>query len=201
MPPFQLPFIPAELTWWNEPVEWNLGNGEELSILTGEETDLFTDPDGTPAKDNAPCALFTPPDPSFRLSAKVTAEFAATYDAGALQVHAGTGHWGKLALEYSPNWKPTIVSVVTNGVSDDCNSVSLDARSIFLRISRNSRTFSFHYSIDGKFWYLVRYFSLGDVRDLRIGFSAQSPIGARCRALFSEILYLPGPLSDIRNGE
>jgi len=34
-------------------------------------------------------------------------------------------------------------------------------------------------------WHLVRYFSLGNLSTLRIGFSAQSPMGPRCAAVFS----------------
>jgi hypothetical protein len=36
---------------------------------------------------------------------------------------------------------------------------------------------------------------------LRIGFSAQSPTGQGCKAIFSEIRYLPGKIVDLRNGE
>ena len=49
--------------------------------------------------DNAPCALMTPPDPNFILSAKVSVGFGATYDAGALQIRVSEDRWAKLCFE------------------------------------------------------------------------------------------------------
>jgi hypothetical protein len=93
-----------------------------------------------------------------------------------------------------------IVSVVTRGVSDDCNSVSVGDRSAYLRIYRQSDVLAFHYSLDGHYWHFVRYFSLRNSEQLRVGFSTQSPVGQGCRANFSEIHYSPRVLSDLRNG-
>jgi uncharacterized protein len=198
---FCLANVPGEFAWRIEPLQWKCGKGDLLEIVAGPESDLFTDPGGAAAKDNAPCALFTPPDPEFRFSARVEAEFGSTYDAGALHIRTESGPWGKLALEYSPDWKPTIVSVVTRGLSDDCNSAPVKGNCAYLRISRNGAAFAFHYSLDGKKWQMVRYFSLGETSHPQIGLSAQSPLGATCRASFSEIAYLPGSLADIRNGD
>jgi hypothetical protein len=49
-------------------------------------------------------------------------EFASVYDAGVLLVHASERQWAKLCFEYSPQQRPTLVTVVTRGTSDDCNS-------------------------------------------------------------------------------
>jgi regulation of enolase protein 1 (concanavalin A-like superfamily) len=94
----------------------------QFSLLT----DLFTDPATGIPQDNAPVALFTPPDASFLLSAKVAVDFAADFDAGSLQVRVSDDHWGKLCFEYSPQREPMVVSVVTRGASDDCNHVIVD---------------------------------------------------------------------------
>ena len=67
--------------------------------------------------------------------------------------------------------------------------------------ARTPRTLAFHYSTDGRFWHFVRYFSLGLTDVLRAGFSAQSPTGAACRAVFTEISYRAGTLADNRSGE
>ena len=48
---------------------------------------------------------------------------------------------------------------------------------------------------------MVRYFTLGTMDRLRVGFSAQSPTGKKCTAVFSEICYREGVLADNRNGE
>jgi uncharacterized protein len=185
-----LPMIPAELTWQHPPLEWNV-EADSFTISAGESTDWFIDPMGSYAKDNAPAALFKPPDQNFLLSAKVSVQFGSAFDAGTVQVRAGNDLWAKLAFEYSPQKQPMIVSVVTRGVSDDCNSVLIDGTSIYLRIAHNAPAFAFHYSLDGKYWHLVRYFSLGNLDSFQVGFSAQSPTGQHCTALFTEVNNIP----------
>jgi uncharacterized protein len=198
---FTLASVPDILTWKNQPIRSTIDAQQQLSITTGIQTDWFLDPAGKHVKDNAPIALFVPPDSTFCLQAKVTVKFAAMYDAGTLFVYAHEALWGKLCLEYSHQQQPMIVSVVTRGVSDDCNSVSTGNPSAYLRIYRQSDVLAFHYSLDGHYWHFVRYFSLGNLEQLQVGFSTQSPVGQGCQAIFSEIRYTPGALSDLRNGE
>jgi regulation of enolase protein 1 (concanavalin A-like superfamily) len=198
---FTFASIPGSLTWKNPPTQSTSDAGQQLSITAGAQTDWFIDPNGEQVKDNAPIALFVPPDSTFRLQARVTVEFDAMYDAGTIFVYAGDALWGKLCFEYSPQGQPMVVSVVTRGVSDDCNSVSIGDRSVYLRVHRRMDVLAFHYSLDGQYWHFVRYFSLGHLEQLRVGFSTQSPTGQGCRATFSEIRYTPGALSDLRNGE
>ncbi|MGB7537846.1 MAG: DUF1349 domain-containing protein [Anaerolineales bacterium] len=200
MTTFAMPTIPGECHWHIPPLDWSYAS-DRLSILAGAQTDWFIDPAGTYNKDNAPCALFTPTDANFLLSAKVSVEFGATYDAGTLQIRAEDGLWAKLCFEYSPRGRPMIVSVVTRGVSDDCNSVEIERPEIHLRVARTPQTLAFHYSHDGRVWNFVRYFTLGRMDALRAGFSAQSPTGEKCRAVFSNIHYRQGSLKDIRSGE
>jgi uncharacterized protein len=94
-----------------------------------------------------------------------------------------------------------IVSVVTRGVSDDCNSVEIDREEIYLRVARTPQTLAFHYSHDGRDWRFVRYFTLGKLSSVRFGFSAQSPKGGGCAVVFSEMRYSRASLNDNRNGE
>ena len=201
LPGFTLPTLPAELRWHIPPMDWRFDPATGLSITAGPKTDLFNDPAGTVVIDNAPCALMTAPDPNFLLSARVSVGFGATYDAGTLQIRVSDDRWAKLCFEYSPQGQPMVVSVVNRGVSDDCNSVVIAGAEVYLRVARTPRTLAFHYSTDGRFWHFVRYFSLGLTDLVRAGFSAQSPTGAQCRAVFSEIAYRPGTLSDNRSGE
>ncbi|HEX2916133.1 MAG TPA: DUF1349 domain-containing protein [Chloroflexia bacterium] len=200
---FNLPLIPGTLQWRNDPVDTQVEDEKILIITAGETTDWFIDPDGTFARDNTPSALFIPPDDYFLLSAKVGVNFGSTYDAGVLQIFIRPDLGAKLCFEYSPQQQPMVVSVVTRGVSDDCNSVLIDGQEVYLRIFKKGTAFAFHYSLDGKYWHFVRYFSLGefDSQDLRVGFLAQSPTGQKCTASFSEISYRQGSLKDLRNGE
>jgi regulation of enolase protein 1 (concanavalin A-like superfamily) len=201
MTAFSMPNIPGECHWKNQPLDWNVGLDGSLSILAGEHTDWFSDPGGSPPQDSAPCALFVPPDREFLLSARVTVDFASTFDAGTFQIRENDKRWAKLCFEYSPQNQPMIVSVVTRGVSDDCNSVPIEKPLVYLRMAVTPQTIAFHYSNDGKYWHFVRYFTLGKLENLQVGLSAQSPMGQQCKAVFSEIHYRAGILKDARNGE
>lgn len=193
--------LPAPLTWRNTAVAATTADPDQLTISAGVDTDWFIDPAGSYAKGSAPVASFTPPDENFLLTARVTVEFASIYDAGVFFVYADAAHWAKLCFELSPQRQPTVVTVVTRGVSDDSNSATIAGNSVLLRVHRRGDVFAFHYSLDGRFWSLVRYFTLGPLSELTIGFSAQSPTGQSCTATFAAISYQAGLLADVRNGE
>lgn len=201
MPDFHLAALPAPLSWLRDPVTWNVDANDQLTFQAGPATDWFSDPAGNQRKDDAPSALFVSADQEFTLSARIQVAFAATFDAGALLVRVQDDLWAKLAFEYSPQRQPMIVSVVTRGASDDCNSAQVDGDSVFLRITRREGIFAFHYSLDGRLWQLVRYFTLGDAPRLSVGFSAQSPTGSGCAAVFSQIHYTSTAISDLRSGD
>jgi regulation of enolase protein 1 (concanavalin A-like superfamily) len=198
---FHLAGVPAELQWRLDPVEWTVEKDGGLAIRAGAKTDLFTDPKDGARQDAAPAALFVPPDRDFMLSARVTVGFASTYDAGVLHVRLPDERWAKLCFEYSPQGEPMIVSVVNRGVSDDCNSVVVAGTTAWLRVSQSQTATAFHYSLDGTRWSFVRYFSLGPMDGLRVGFSSQSPTGKGCRSEFSNIRYAAGFPRDLRSGE
>jgi regulation of enolase protein 1 (concanavalin A-like superfamily) len=192
--------LPAPLAWLNTPLEATAPAADALRIVAGPQTDWFNDPAGGAPKGNAPVALFSPAEPTFSLSARVTVGFAATYDAGVLFLHASAGHWAKLCFEVSPQGRPGVVSVVTRGTSDDCNSVMIDGDTVHLRLYCQGDVAAFHYSVDGRWWHFVRLFTLGPLAKARAGFSAQSPTGAGCAATFAGIRYRPAPLADLRDG-
>jgi uncharacterized protein len=197
---FTVPPLSFDFQWENRPARWQLHPDGGFSITSGPATDLFVDPAGGSSIHNAPSALCTPTDGDFLVQAWVRPTLTSTFDAGSLQVRAEGGAWAKLCLEYSPQHQARVVSVVTRDVSDDCNSDVIDGDGVYLRIARTARTCAFHYSRDGRFWHLVRYFTLGAPNRVRIGFSSQSPQGAGCTATFSEITYVASSLDNIRNG-
>ena len=127
--------IPGDLQWKNDPAHWKVGPDNSLNITAGAKTDWFIEPSGSGSvSTNAPVALFRPPVENFLLSAKVTVNFASTFDAGVLFLHERDDVWAKLCFEYSPEHKPMVVSVVTRGVSDDCNSTVIDGNTVYLRV-------------------------------------------------------------------
>ena len=196
--PIELPSLPMPLHWHTPPERYELAESA-LTIAAGAHTDLFVDPQGAATTLNAPCLLGATSG-DFMLSARVTVEFAATFDAGVLLLYAGERLWGKLCFEYSPQAQPMVVSVVTRGVSDDCNSFVVEGNSVWLRVARLGRAYAFHASTDGVIWQFVRHFALDDAAALEAGFVAQSPTGEGCVATFDQIRYTPERLADLRSG-
>jgi regulation of enolase protein 1 (concanavalin A-like superfamily) len=191
--------LPQPLEWKNAPVSSSI-DGQALTIDAGQSTDWFISPADGKATANAPILLFTPAA-DFALQAKVRVEFGKQWDAGTLVVYAGDTTWAKLAFELSVHGEPTIVSVVTRGVSDDCNSEVIDGHSVYLQIAKVGRALRFYWSTSGQHWRLVRTFTLDESQPLRAGFGAQSPVGVGATAVFSEIRYIAGAIHDVRKGE
>jgi uncharacterized protein len=198
--PIVVPGLPLPLRRFGEPAACTLGDRGELTLSAGPKTDWFTDPsgDGTPVL-SAP-ALLAEPQGDFMLRAFVHAEHAATYDAGVLVLYANERAWAKLCLEYSPQRTAMVVSVVTRGVSDDCNSWTVEGDGVWLRVSRIGTAFAFHASADGDAWQLVRHFALDTTDPVSVGFEAQSPTGGGCSATFSRIALEQARLADLRSG-
>ena len=195
-----VPVIGEEMHWVNHPVDWTVDGLDGLTVKAGAKTDYFTDPQTNQPRNNAPGAFFAVDAPDVLLSAKLTVDFASDFDAGALFVYDRDDLWGKLCFEYSPRKEPMIVSVINRGTSDDCNGVVIDGNQVYLRVAKLGDVFAFHYSTDGRFWHFVRYFTLGPLQDLKLGFSAQSPTGEGCTVAFSEIAYSQERLQDRRSG-
>jgi uncharacterized protein len=193
----QLSPIPTPLSWYLEPKDWNIIDNV-LTATAGSTTDLFIDPLSSNKSLNAPMLVFED-NQDFMFSARVTVDFNGTFDAGVLVVYQTDTSWAKLCFEYSPNKDPMVVSVVTKGTSDDCNSVFIDGNSVYLRISRINTGFAFHFSNDAKVWHMIRAFAL-EPGTAKVGFLVQAPIGESCRATFSEITFEHKTLNDIRSG-
>ena len=198
-PTTQLPGIPLDLRWRLLPESWEIRAGT-LTVRAGARTDLFHDPAGSPPVGNAPHLLGSAAA-DFQLSARVTVDFEARFDAGALFVYVDPDNWAKLCFEFAPLREPTVVSVVTRGLSDDCNSYPVEGSSTWLRVARRGNSYAFHCSAGGAAWKLVRQFALGREGEVEVGFLAQSPEGDGCTVNFDSVGYRQAGLSDLRNGD
>ncbi|MEV1010679.1 DUF1349 domain-containing protein [Streptomyces sp. NPDC049881] len=198
--PLTLPVMPGPLRPLGSPVEAQATGPAALALAAGPRTDLFADPGGPGRFSDAPALLATPHAGDFVLSARVRAGLSATYDAGALLLYAAPGSWAKLALELSPQGRPTVVTVVTRGVSDDANAFPVESGDIWLRAARVGGAYAFHASTDGRFWHLVRWFALPSDTPPEAGFLAQSPTGEGLPVRFEEIAYARRTLADPRDG-
>lgn len=199
MDSIRIPEIPQSLHWLNPPESWELSAEGQLTLTSPARADWFIDPQGAVSVSSAPALLFPAPDPCL-LSAQVVVEHRATYDAGVLMVYESPQVWAKFCLELSPQGLPMIVSVVTRGVSDDCNAFPVQGP-VFMRVAKLERAYAFHVSQDGMRWDLIRYFTLEDHPRAQIGFEAQSPTGNGCTASFRMIRFEPRRLTELRSGE
>ena len=195
----QLGRLPMAFEWQVAPADWTVGLDGTLRIVAGPRTDLFLDPAGGPPQLGAP-RITAAVEGDFQLSAYVKAELQATFDAGALVLHAADHSWVKLALERSPEGRAMVVSVVTSGLSDDANGRVVTGAGVWLRIARIGGACALHASDDGVRWDLVRHFALPAPDGLTAGFLAQSPTGEGCAATFDGLDFAAEALADLRDG-
>ena len=121
--------------------------GGVLTLTSGPKSDLFIDPAGDEgARPDAGRWTGLPGEHDFTFSARVTVGFGGTFDAGVLLLYLSERRWAKLCYEFSPQRKPTAVTVVTHGTSDDSNSFETAGGPLWLRITRSGRAWAFHAS-------------------------------------------------------
>lgn len=185
-----LPAVPGELSMVNTALAVEIDEDGSLVLTAPERTNLFNSPDGRLRLHSAPMVLFRP-DAEFTMTVRVAAELKSVYDVAALVLYDDAEVWAKLCFENSVHKQPTIVSVVTRQVSDDCNSAPVAAAHVWLAIVRRGSEFAFHSSPDGRRWDLVRHFQLTTSDGLRVGFAAHGSGQTSLRATFSEITYVP----------
>ena len=170
------------LSWINEPQDWSFGAGG-LSVLAERNTDFFIDEEGPSIRRSAHF-LYTNAVGDFELTARLSVDMHYPFDSGCLMLMDSESKWAKVCFE---NWmnKPSIVSVVTDGYSDDCPSYPVDEKTVYLKILRAGNCFGFHYSLYGTAWTIVRYFNLKVAAQIKAGIAAQAPVGESCRIGFS----------------
>lgn len=166
--------LDVRLSWMNEPLSWEFVE-ESLQIDVPESADFFQDPAGVNVRSSAPF-LYCEAEGDFSLTARVDVDMVDAYDSGCIMVMVDEKRWAKLCFELV-NQTPTIVSVVTKNVSDDCVSEKIGTAKPYLRILRSGNCFGFHYSLDAVEWTLVRFFGMDAPRIVKIGVVGQCPVG------------------------
>ena len=188
---------------------WRLDGGPgAVSVMAAAHTDIFLDPGGSTTLNaesllNAATLLGVPPKGDFALSARVSVDFAATFDAGVLLLWVDERHWAKLCFEFSPAGEAMVVSVVTRGVSDDANAFVVTGRSVWLRVSRIDHSYAFpclhRRERRGRVTPLLRHW-VRRVRATRMGLRPRSPTGNGCGVTFDEIRFTRERLAYLRDG-
>jgi regulation of enolase protein 1 (concanavalin A-like superfamily) len=171
-----------------------------FSIDSSAKTDYFIDKLTNISKANAPY-YFETVDFNFEIRAGIRPYFQSVYDAGAILILDDDEHWIKAGFEYTDLGYHSIVSVVTNGASDDCNGERVDSNKIHIRVLRINDFFSIHYSLDGQTWKMNRYFRLAIKKTIKIGVIAQSPTGNGVTVDFSDFVISENKYNDLRSGK
>lgn len=188
------------LVWTNMPAGWEpLGDGG-LRVMAPPKTDYFQNPDRLHSSDSAPY-LWLPVEGDFVTQIEVRPAFDSTYDAGALMVRQDERHWAKLCFEYTDFGTHAIVSVVTDGVSDDANGPDIKAPAVWLQIVRVGNLFGLHYALDGQNWRMVRYFRLDMEDPVQVGLVAQSPVGGGTTVDFGHWILERRSVENLRAGK
>ncbi|MGA8731702.1 MAG: DUF1349 domain-containing protein [Terracidiphilus sp.] len=172
-----------------------------LTLTSEARGDTFRDPDEKFTNHTAPL-LLTGVDnrKPFTLTAKITPTFLKTYDAGTLFIYVKDDLWIKLAMEMDERHKPRMVSVRTIGTSDDNDHDVIPEKSVYMKISSDTRNVGFYYSLDQKNWQLIRVFKNDYPASIWVGISTQSPIGEGTSAVFEDLSLTEQSISNFRMG-
>jgi hypothetical protein len=189
-----LPSIPYPLVWENSAKSFSIQeNG--LIIEAGEKTDMFRDPNVTYNTDNVPKLLFLA-DSNFVLSCAIEHGFVSKWDGGAIVLKSDSINWIKFCFEKDYTGAKRVVSVVTKNISDDCNSMEIDANKAFFKIAKADNVITLYCSREGINWLLIRHFQFDAKPGFKVGFLAQSPTGTGCMVKFSDISYQATRIKD-----
>ena len=195
---FKISGISKQLKWENTPKGFNI-NKSSFTIISNEKTDMFRDPNVTYNTDNAPKLLFEA-DSNFVLSAAIEHAFQSKWDGGAIVLKKDSLNWVKCCFENDYTGARRIVTVVTKGISDDCNSVEIKGNKVYFKLAKADNVITIYYSLNGTKWFLIRHFTF-DGDNLNVGFLSQSPTGKECKVTFSDIKYMAKKIKDPYIGE
>lgn len=170
---------------------------ERIEIEAPVKTDYFRDICSDYSVGNAPF-YNTPVTGDFILRCKIHPNFQHTYDAGCLMIYHSDRKWIKFAFEQTDLGYTSVVSVVTNGYSDDANGEKISGPSLWLQVVRRENNWALHYSLDKINWKMVRYFRLDLDQTVKAGICAQSPAGKGCSVIFSNLQVLDNNYENIR---
>ncbi|MBO6506846.1 MAG: DUF1349 domain-containing protein [Kordiimonadaceae bacterium] len=169
--------------------------------MAGEGTDWFEDPNKEYSERSAPVIWYSTTLSDFSCVGVFETKLKNVFDATGIMIRIGDSWWGKLAYELSPRRKPTIVSVISNPLSDDANGPEADGDTVHLRVIKKGATVSMHWRTDVDLWNLVRYCQIPSSESIEIGFFVQSPQGEGLEARVSSCFLSSSVPEDIRSGE
>ena len=149
---------------------------------------------------NAPF-YYTELEGDFVMTVKVSHAFTDVYDSASIMVMKDLECWAKACFEYTDFGTHAVVSVVTNGYSDDANGCDLEGDTAWLKACRVGNNFSFHYSLDGENFRMMRQFYLPAGPSVKAGLLAQAPQGNGGRRVYEHLSIERKTVKNIRAGK
>ena len=159
-------------------------SGDRIEMIAPSQSDFFCNNGAISEEGITPESLCNAPfwyteiTGDFVMQVKVSHDFRDTYDSASIMVMADGQNWAKACFEKTDFDTHAAVSVVTrNGESDDANGCNIEGKTVWLKLCRVGNSFSFHYSEDGKTFYMTRFFNLPGGETVKVGLLPQAPTG------------------------
>lgn len=166
--------------WMNDP-RGSMIQESGLRVDAFEGSDFFNNPEDLSVTATAPF-LYQTQSGDFIAKALVKPDFNAQWNAISLMAYIDEYNWIKFAFESSDATGPSVVTVVTKGVSDDANGVVIDdSDSLWLALVKKDSIYAMHWSKDGKEYKMARLTTLPNAAEVKIGVEFQSPVGDRAK--------------------
>ena len=194
-----------EFQWLNQSEIRKDGN--RIEIMATPLSDFFCNSGSVSEEGITPESLsnapfyYTEVEGDFVLQVKVSHAFKDIYDSASVMVMVDMQNWAKACFEKTDFGTHAAVSVVTKrGESDDANGCNLEGNTAWLKVCRVNHTFSFHYSTDGKQFYMMRFFSLPVDQTVKVGLLAQAPTGNGGVRVYEDLMLENKTVKNIRYG-
>lgn len=169
--------------WFNEPSSWRLEDSA-LRVYSDPKTDFWRKTEDDGIRDNGHFYYETVSG-NFTVDVKITGQYQELYDQAGLMIRLDELIWLKCGIEYVHE-QQYASAVVTRDFSD-WSIVPLEKPSaIWLRCSRDFRTFTISYSLDGDNYEMIRQCFLTEERELKVGMMQASPKGNGFEVLFED---------------
>ena len=183
----------------NKPISFECKD-DVITMEAGSYTNLFNDMCSDYRSSYFPF-YYVLQKGDFVIRCKITPEFRELYDLGCITVYENDNKWIKFAYENSDSGHPAMVSVITDKVSDDSNGEKIYEDGIWMQIIRKGNNFALHCSENKENWRLVRIFQLDMNEVIKLGISAQSPLGNGCIVRFEGLEIVGNNYTNIRKPE
>lgn len=165
-------------------------------------SNYFISPDGMRAEATAPILLKEIDNSRpFTFTIRVESKIEKIYDAGTIYIYIDNRNWLKFAFERDEKLRCRVVTVKTDGSSDDNNHDIIEQNYVYMRIASNGKQIGYYYSTNGVDWNLARIYRNNYPQKIWLGLSSQSPKQGNNPASFSKASLTDSYISNHRLGE